>query len=71
MKVTAKTAIYGYKAEMMEVEGNMNCYIENGRYTASLAALIDTGTLTDGDNEITVDDKTIDAIEEWALKHGY
>jgi hypothetical protein len=66
-----KTIIDGYTVEMMQYDETINCYISKGSYSASLAALQDTGELTNDSREITVHPQTVAAIEQWAEDNGY
>lgn len=56
-------------------DGATGCWIEgkrNGKsYSASLAALQDTGELENDGDTFPVLEKTIEEIAAWALAHGY
>lgn len=50
----------------------VNCFIEKGRYSASLAAAQDTGLLTAmDDDDHAIPESVTDAILDWALPYGY
>lgn len=58
----------------LESEGDWSgCWIESGKYSASLEALLDTGCLSDDcyRAEFRLGKGTIAAIERWALSNGY
>ena len=75
----SKTRIDGYMVEMDDSgENGINCYITKQRggewrkFTASLAALLDTGELDSFDGYAhAVHQQTITAIEQWAKANGY
>lgn len=47
----------------------VQCWVEYGRHSCSLAVLSDFGTI--GDDGPEVKQATIEAIENWAIAHGY
>lgn len=76
MSTTEKeTIINGYRVELDldGPDGTTQCFISKDRHSASLEALIYTGTLTAYVNgeEMRVPDNVILKIESWALAEGY
>lgn len=68
----ARATIGGYVVEMDDSDGNMNCYVTKGNYTASLACVGDTGELSDAKGRtVTIDYSVLDRIEQWAEANGY
>jgi len=66
------TKISGYSVEISACDDSTNCWIEKGKYSASLAALQDTGLLeTTLGGEHAVNPDIIDRITEWAEANGY
>ena len=66
------TKISGYSVEISACDDSTQCWVEKGKYTASLAALSDTGLLEDtlgGQHKVKAD--IIDKINEWAEANGY
>jgi hypothetical protein len=64
--------ISGYLAEISTCDDSTNCWIEKGKYGASLAALQDTGLLeTTLGGEHVVNPDIIDQITAWAEANGY
>jgi hypothetical protein len=66
------TKISGYSVEISTCGDSTNCWIEKGTYSASLAALSDTGfleTTLGGQHKVKAD--IIDEINEWAEANGY
>jgi hypothetical protein len=52
-------------------ESRSECYVEKGRYSASLEACR-AGKLTDERcNEIEISERDVDAIDSWATANGY
>ena len=71
-----QTTINGYKIELQfEENGDDYCgqgWVEKGDYCSSLSLLSHTGTLENSEGEeITLPDRLIHKIEEWALANGY
>lgn len=66
------TKISGYSVEIYLCDDSTQCWVEKGKYAASLAALQDTGLLeTTLGGEHTVNPDIIDRITEWAEANGY
>lgn len=49
----------------------VNCFVERGKFSASLAAAQDTGLLTTMDEDHAIAESVTDAILDWALPYGY
>jgi hypothetical protein len=66
--------IHGYSVEL-EIDPELewsDCWIMKDGFSASLACLEGTGELMDGvGNTIEVSPGTVEAIAQWAEKHGY
>lgn len=68
----AKTVIGGYTVEMDDSNGNMDCFVTKGNYSASLACVLDCGCLENSrGSSIEIDYSQLDKIEEWAMARGY
>ena len=69
-----KTTIAGYTVEL-ETEINSDpstqCDISKGEFCASLACLLDTGVLSDGDSVHSVRSSVVERISDWADENGY
>lgn len=66
------TKISGYSVEISICDDSTQCWVEKGKYSASLAALQDTGLLeTSLGGEHKVRHDVIDEITEWAEANGY
>lgn len=66
------TKISGYTIELSRCDDSIQCYVERGKYHASLAALLDTGLLEThlgGAHQVNLD--VIDSIAHWAACNGY
>lgn len=70
---TATTKIKGLEVsfEADEDQGTTQCWIVDGRMSASLEALKAEGVLTGNGPDLPIDQPTIDAIEAWAVAQGY
>lgn len=73
MRATAVTTnVDGYTAEYEHDGERGQCWVSYGRYSASLAALMDLGVLEDNrEREHHVPAWVIGRIESWALAQGY
>ena len=67
------TTIAGYSVDLEVGDGISQCYINKGRFSASLEGLTGLGGLTDPDTDAfaKVPAGTIAAIEKWAVANGY
>lgn len=66
--------IDGFLCTFMEYDDgdSNNCYVEKGRFHASLALLQHLGEFDDGEgNSLPIHESTIDKIEQWAILQGY
>ena len=66
------TKICGYTVEISTCGDSTQCWVEKGKFSASLAALQDTGLLETrlgGEHSVNVD--VINRITEWAEANGY
>ena len=68
-----QTTIAGFEVSLEVGNGFSQCYINKGRFSASLEGLLGLGGLvdpdTDGFSKVPVG--TVAAIERWALANGY
>ena len=66
------TTIAGYRIEIANEGDSIQCWVEKGRHSASLAALQNSGVLEDSSGfEHKVHPATIDRITAWAEYNGY
>lgn len=73
-KTEKETIINGYRVELDldGPDGTTQCFVSKGNYSASLQGLLYTGCLTDSTGrDALVGEKTVIAIEAWALAEGY
>lgn len=66
------TKIKGYKVELTVCDDSTQCWVEKGKFSGSLALLMDMGILESREGfEHQVNEDTTDAILEWASANGY
>lgn len=68
-----QTIIAGFEVFLEVGDGVSQCYINKGRFSASLEGLLGLGGLVDPDTDdfSKVPAGTVAAIERWALSNGY
>jgi len=71
---TAKQIIDGFTVtiEPNDDRDGVNCYVEKGRASASLAVVEDFGALSPGEpEEVEINNETQGRIKAFARRHGY
>ena len=72
--MTMGNTIDGFRCELETLDdGRKDCFISKGRFSASLGAASDEGKLwaSDWTQSLPIGQKTLAAIESWALANGY